>query len=58
MCVYMYMYIRVCVCVLVDFESILTPLRELLRELHNFNLVILIFPRKVPPTRDIKIHLE
>ena len=56
MCVYMYMYIRVCVHV--DFESILTPLLELLRELPNFNLVTLIFPRKVPPTRDIKIHLE
>ena len=44
MCVYMCMYIRVsvCVCVHVDFESILTPLREPLRELPNFNVVTLI----------------
>lgn len=40
-CVYVHVYVRACVCVClhVDFESILTPLREPLRELPNFNVV-------------------
>ena len=42
-----YVPVCVCVCVCVDFESILTPLRIPLLELPNFNVVTLIFPRKV-----------
>lgn len=47
--VYVHVYVRTCVCVClhVDFESILTPLREPLRELPNFNVVTLIFSRNV-----------
>ena len=43
-CVHVYVHtcVCVCVCVHVDFESILTPLREPLRELPNFNVVTLI----------------
>ena len=41
-CVCTYVCLCVCVCVHVDFESILTPLREPLRELPNFNVVTLI----------------